>query len=153
MSNNGWSIAENVIKHIEQFLPKGSNILEFGSGRGTKTLLCLGYNVYSIEEDIRFYQLFHENYCLAPVREDGWYDRYKVKSFIKDKEFDCLLIDGPAHGERAKILDPDSGVDFDKFKIIIVDDLDRDEDDQLFEKLSANKQNIKEETHGVIFND
>lgn len=150
MSNNGWSIADGVVKHIEQFVPRSSKILEFGSGQGTKMLLCLGYTVYSIEEDERFYKLFHDNYCLAPIK-DNWYDLEKVQSFIKDKDFGCLLIDGPAKGERSKILD--AGIDFDKFKIIIVDDIDRQQDDDLFEKMSEGKQTIKEETHGVIFND
>ena len=41
---------------------------------------------------------------LSRRNKDGWYDMEKVKVFLEGKSFHAVLIDGPAHGERLKIL-------------------------------------------------
>ena len=79
------------------------------------------------------------------------YDMEKVKSFLQGKSFHAVLIDGPAHGERLKILD--LGLDFSDFKVIIVDDIERKEDAELFSILSKDKQFKQTSTYGIIFND
>lgn len=150
MSKGGWSISKDLVSSIEELVPKGSKILEFGSGQGTKLLVDVGYNVFSVEEDVRFVGAFHEQYCHAEIK-DGWYDLEKVNEFLKDKSFHAVLIDGPAHGKRLKILD--SGLDFANFKVIIVDDIERKEDAELFSILSKDKQCKQTETYGIIFND
>ena len=150
MSKGGWRIAKDLIDRIEELVPKGSKILEFGSGQGTKSLVDVGYNMFSVEENARFVGLFHDQYCHAEIK-DRWYDLGKVNEFLKDKSFYAILIDGPAHGERLKILD--SGLDFDNFKIIIVDDIERKEDAELFSILSKDTQCKQTETYGIIFND
>lgn len=150
MSKGGWSISQDLITSIEEFVPKHSNILEFGSGEGTKSLVSLGYNMFSVEENAQFAGLFHDQYCHAEIK-DGWYDMEKVKAFLEGKSFDAVLIDGPAHGERLKILD--LGLDFSNFKVIIVDDIERKEDAELFSILSKDKQFKQTSTYGIIFND
>ena len=150
MSKGGWSISQDLVSTIEEFIPKGSKILEFGSGEGTKSLVDAGYNMFSVEEDIRFSGLFHNQYCHAEIK-DGWYDLDKVKSFLEGKRFHAVLIDGPAHGERMKILE--TGIDFQQFKVIIVDDIERKEDAELFSILSNGKKFKQTETYGIIFND
>ena len=72
-------------------------------------------------------------------------------NFLENKTFDALLIDGPAFGKRLKILD--SGIDFEQFKIIIIDDVERKEDRLLFEYLRKGKQCKLTDEYGVIFND
>lgn len=146
----GWCISQHLIDTIKEFVPKGSKILEFGSGQGTKTLVDAGYDMFSIEENIRFIGVFHNQYCHAEIK-DGWYNLDKVRNFLDGKCFDAVLIDGPAYGERLKILD--SGLDFNDFKVIIVDDIERKKDAQLFSILSKDKQCKQTEHYGVIFND
>jgi len=150
MSKGGWSISKDLVSSIEELIPKGSKILEFGSGEGTKSLVDVGYDMFSVEEDVRFSGLFHDQYCHAEIK-DGWYDLEKVNQFLKYKSFYAILIDGPAHGERLKILE--SGLDFNQFKVIIVDDIERKEDAELFSILSKDKQCKQTETYGIIFND
>ena len=106
--------------------------------------------MFSIEEDIRFIKVFHDQYCHAEIK-DGWYDLDKVRNFLNGKYFHAVLIDGPAHGERLKILD--SGLDFNDFKVIIVDDIERKEDAELFSILSKGKQFKQTGEYGIIFND
>ena len=150
MSKGEWSISLDLFNDIEEFIPKRSKILEFGSGQGTKTLVDAGYDMFSIEEDIRFIKVFHDQYCHAEIK-DGWYDLDKVRNFLNGKYFHAVLIDGPAHGERLKILD--SGLDFNDFKVIIVDDIERKEDAELFSILSKGKQFKQTGEYGIIFND
>lgn len=150
MSKGGWSISQDLISNLKEILPNGSKILEFGSGYGTQMLIEAGYDMFSVEENPSFAGLFHNQYCLAEIT-DGWYNTEKVSSFLKGKSFDAILIDGPAHGERLKILD--SNINFNDFKIIIVDDIERKEDAEVFSILSEGKNYKKTETYGVIFND
>lgn len=49
-----WAIDPQAFKFILAFLPKGSTILELGSGYGTLMLLKAGYKVISIENDARW---------------------------------------------------------------------------------------------------
>jgi hypothetical protein len=39
MSKGSWSISGDLIDSIEKHLPKGSTILELGSGYGTRSLV------------------------------------------------------------------------------------------------------------------
>jgi hypothetical protein len=150
MSKGGWAISEKMVDVISRLIPNGGKILEFGSGQGTKWLCKAGYDMYSVEEDISFCHRHHDNYCYAPI-VDKWYDVDKVSKFLENKTFDAMLIDGPAYGQRLRLLE--AGIDFDKFPVIIVDDVDRVEDRELFDTLSENKRHELTETYGVIFND
>lgn len=150
MSKGGWAISEKMVDVISGLIPNGGKILEFGSGQGTKWLCKAGYDMYSVEEDASFCHRHHDNYCYAPIVDD-WYDVDKVSKFLENKTFDAMLIDGPAHGQRLKLLEV--GIDFDKFPVIIVDDVDRAEDRELFDTLSENKRHELTEAYGVIFND
>ena len=50
-TEGGWSLSRHAIAFIEVNLAKGSNILEFGSGEGTKELLQAGFRLMSGEDN------------------------------------------------------------------------------------------------------
>lgn len=146
MTKGSWSISGDLIDSIEKHLPKGSTILELGSGYGTRLLVRLGYTLISIEQDNQWINLHHNNYCLAPLK-NSWYDMDIVNEFIKDKTYDAVLIDGPASGDRSILLDSN----LDLSKILFVDDIDRPTDRYVFNKLKQNRKHEDCVTYGVIF--
>lgn len=146
MSKGSWSISGDLIDSIEKHLPKGSTILELGSGYGTRSLVRLGYTLISVEQDNQWINLHHNNYCFAPLK-NGWYDMDIVNEFIKNKTYDAVLIDGPASGDRSILLESN----LDLSKILFVDDIDRPRDRHIFNKLKQNRKHEDHATYGVIF--
>jgi len=140
------AISQSLIDSIIENLPKESTILELGSGEGTKKLVDLGYKVYSVEQNTDWVGKYHNNYCHAPLK-NGWYDLDIVNEFIKDREYDALLIDGPAAGDRSKMRDSDINLE----TLIFVDDIDRPEDRQLFDILKEGRTYEDMKIYGVIY--
>jgi hypothetical protein len=123
-SFGGWSISKELFDWILSNLPKGSTILELGSGGGTKELVKF-YNVYSVEHDIKWVDLVPEStYIHAPL-VDGWYDVEILKDKLP-KEYDLLLIDGPIGENRINIINHYDI--FNKNIPIIIDDTNREND-------------------------
>lgn len=150
--NSDWRLSDSAIEFIVEALPKGSNILEFGGGLGTLMLYSRGFELLTVEEDIIFVNYCHTNYCFAPIK-DGWYDKDEVKRHIEGLVFDAIIIDGPARGERNKMLDHNF-IDFDTPKFILIDDIGREKESTLFNALKQNKRHVRhQDDYGVIFND
>lgn len=126
-SFGGWSISKELFDWILNNIPKGSTILELGSGDGTKELVKF-YNVYSVEHDIEWVGLVPEStYIYAPLI-DGWYD----VEVLKDKlpiTYDLLLIDGPIGKNRVNIIHHYEM--FNKNVPIIIDDTNRENDKRM----------------------
>jgi hypothetical protein len=90
---NDFAISEEMYAWLEENLPEGSTILEFGSGTGTIEL-TKRYTVYSVEQSKEYVGVAPlSTYIHAPLK-DGWYDAEIVFDNIP-KEYDLLLIDGP----------------------------------------------------------
>lgn len=123
MSNlGGWAICQGAFSWIRNNIPKGSTILEFGSGRGTIELTKY-YNVYSVEEDSLWLGLADKaEYIYAPIK-DGWYDADILFKRLPE-EYDLIIVDGPkGSGNRrglAKHLDK-----LNTDVPIMMDDIDR----------------------------
>ena len=130
-------ISEAVLKTIKEHLKEGSTILEFGSGEGTQNLSEY-YDVISIEEDDKWVNRYQSTYLHAEIK-DEWYDVDKVNMFLKDKSYDAILIDGPANGRRERILEliKSKELELNTDVHIFMDDLERDSDMKLAEKLSS----------------
>lgn len=98
-----WMIPKEAIEWILENIPKGSNILELGSGYGTE-ILSKSYKMYSIEQNEDWLYKFDSNYIYATI-EDGFYCKESLKSI--PKIYDLLIIDGPtkSSGGRLGILD------------------------------------------------
>lgn len=147
MSKGSWSISDSFIDLITKTLDKKDTLLELGSGEGTQKLIAKQINLLSVEQNKEWVNRYHNNYCYAPLK-DGWYDLEVLNNFLKDKNYDAVLIDGPAAGDRIKILE--SCIDLSK--IIFVDDLDRSKDRELFNRLKENRRFVDKKLYGVIFN-
>ena len=124
---NNMAIDEFVLYFIRDKLPHGSTILEFGSGRGTEQL-SKTFTMLSVEENLDWVGRYDSKYLHADIIDD-WYDVDKVNSFLEDKTYDAILIDGPDAGERTKIVDL---ISFGKLKLntdvhIFIDDVERED--------------------------
>ena len=137
---------------IMENVPDDKIILEFGSGETTK-YLSKKYNMYSVEEDNRFVGLYDSNYIYAPIVND-WYDLESLKKGIPEK-YDVIILDGPAHGKREGFLD-NIGL-FSLDKIIVVDDIDREGDRAVWDKLvkmtkdQYDKKSVSVHNAGIIY--
>ena len=88
---------------IEDIVPAHGKILELGSGEGTGVLKNMGYLVYSIEHDVKYFgRALSAGYDVvyAPLK-DGWYDTSIVKRYAP-RDYDLLIVDGPV-GSSARI--------------------------------------------------
>lgn len=138
---NGWAIPDEMMNWILTNVPKGSTILELGSGNGTKELVK-NYKVYSIEHDKNWINVVPEsNYIHAPI-VDNWYDVNVLKKQLP-KDYDLLIIDGPIGPMRINFLK-----NYRLFRndvTILVDDTNRPEDKKMGLNLSniLNKQHIE----------
>jgi hypothetical protein len=148
MTRGGWAISDNLIDLITKTLNKKDTILELGSGTGTQKLIANQINVISVEQDKLWVNKYHNNYCYAQLK-DGWYDFKVLNDFLKNKSYNAVLIDGPAAGDRAKVLT--SCIDLSK--IIFIDDIDRPADRDIFNRLKINRRYEDYEVYGVIYND
>lgn len=91
LDNN--AISREAFNWIQDTIPKGSTILEFGSGTGTIELSKL-YNVITIEQDEKWlHKAILATYIYAPIK-NGWYDENIVFDNIGD-DYKLIIIDGP----------------------------------------------------------
>jgi hypothetical protein len=108
----GWSMSYEMLLDILKYVPEGGTILEFGSGNGTNELLKY-YNVISVEHDINYVgYVTGSKYIYAPIGDmphtikgfrhiKQWYNIDKIQEGLKDRKYDCIIIDGP-HGSWKK---------------------------------------------------
>ena len=160
---NTMKLKPYVLNFIESNFPKGSIILELGSGKGTEDLINAGFGVFSIEHDPEWVDMYHDNYIEAPLvnlsKEDNplwWYDPECLKDKLP-KIYHLLLIDGPTgKGDdyencRLGILE---NLDlFNRNVCILVDDTDRPQEKKLFEILSEGRQFKDHGSFGMIWGD
>ena len=140
-----WMLPKEAIDWILENIPKGSNILELGSGYGTE-ILSKSYKMYSIEQDEDWLYKFDSNYIYAPIK-DGFYSRENLRD-IKI-EYDILIVDGPTKlsGGRLGMID-----NLDLFNLncnILIDDVHREEELRLLVEISK----ILKKDYIIIFCD
>ena len=132
---DGWGLCPETFLEIQKILPKGSTILELGSGSGTE-VLSREYKMISIEDDPNFIGKYDSQYLSVPLipyskekfpfmwdffQEDShWYDPEVLKEEMENVgNYDLILVDGPK-GYRGGLL---SYLDlFDLSKTVLVDD-------------------------------
>ena len=134
--NEGWMLPTETLNWIQKNIPKGSKILEFGSGHGSHTL-SQDYQLWSIEHDVDWIGICDSNYILAKICDNpistengelGWYDP-ELFSQIPD-DFELIIIDGPPGSiGRAGILNHLK--DMPSTTWIMIDDSDRDAETNL----------------------
>ena len=98
-----WSIGEGILEAVRNLLTKESNILELGSGIGSKSLaeIC---TIHSVEHDSRFLNIHDSvNYInsplveIKPFGEFGDTKSYDFNMIDNDllKNIDMVIVDGP----------------------------------------------------------
>tara|TARA_R110000822_G_scaffold128195_2_gene263883 strand:- start:3314 stop:3793 length:480 start_codon:yes stop_codon:yes gene_type:complete len=94
----GHSMTKESYELILDLLPSGSIMVELGSGRLTN-LFATHYQMYSVENDIRWVGVSDSIYIYSPLVDDGWYDPEVLKAALP-LVYDFLLVDGPRTQER-----------------------------------------------------
>ena len=128
----GYSISKKLFDYIREILPKGSTIIECGSG-WTSGELSKFYTVYSIEHNKAWLNRYNTNYIYAPI-VDGWYDIDAIKKGLPEK-YDLILIDGPP-GYIGRMKFYDNRTLFDTTVPILIDDVNRTQEYELLLKLA-----------------
>ena len=116
-------ISDECQEFIKKTIPLGSNIIELGSGHGTRELVK-NYKVYSIEQNKKWIGYVPEsNYIYAPLK-GNWYDPDIIKSNIPLK-YSAILIDGPQGKGRMGFMENLSLFSLLNEVPIIIDDANR----------------------------
>jgi hypothetical protein len=104
------AISPGLYRYIKKVLPKGSTLLELGSGAGTAHLAEF-YKMYSVEDKEEWLGKHNSTYIHAPLVRisdplfpdmKSWYDPEVLKRKLP-KKYDALLIDGP-RGHRGGVI-------------------------------------------------
>ena len=128
-------ISDECQEFIKKTIPLGSNIIELGSGHGTRELVK-NYKVYSIEQNKEWVGYVPEsNYIYAPLK-GNWYDPDIIKSNIPLK-YSAILIDGPRGKGRMGFMENLSLFSLLNEVPIIIDDANRNEEKELLIALSS----------------
>ena len=116
MSNGSVSMSKSCVEYIKKILPKGSTILELGSGHGTTWLADAGYKMYSVENQPEWFDKFPKHTTYINCRSKSYDETYtKPDGFPNDKawyhpddlflnlpnNYDLIFVDGPggfSHG-------------------------------------------------------
>lgn len=143
---DGWSIGKHTFKKLTEVLPKGSTVLEFGSGAGTG-LLSNFYSMKSIEADTEYINKYKSTYFHVPIKnvtpgtypdfpEDPyWFDAYALaKQISAIGHYDCIIVDGPK-GYRGGLYYNHRLFDF-KNKVAIFDDVHAGDHRKLMEMIA-----------------
>lgn len=138
IKKTNWRVCEGIDETIRLLVHESSDLLEFGSGKGSESLskYC---SVQCIEHDSRFLDLFPSiTYIHAPLTEvkplpefdeTSWYDFTKIEHKLKTK-YDIILVDGPPaeYGRSGILLHLDR---LDLAEIWIIDDVLRSNDQSI----------------------
>jgi len=151
----GISINENCVEYIKKILPKGSTILELGSGEGTTWLADAGYTMYSVENQPEWFDRYPNHTTYINCRNKMYDDVYTAPNIIGDdgakdggwyhpddifpnlpKSYDLILVDGPGgrpwgRGGFWKHIDK-----FNTDVPMIFDDISRIPDSEVMERVS-----------------
>jgi hypothetical protein len=107
LNNHKWGgsgIEYITFEYILKNIPKGSKVIELGSGHCSTPALSWFYELYSIEHNPEFANIYPNVNYLVADNASGWYNRDAVKAFIpKDHTF--VLIDGTHRAGILKNLD------------------------------------------------
>ncbi len=145
-----WVVSDELIAFIHTHVPRGSTILELGSGKGTG-LLAQDFNMISIEHDEKWVGLHRSKYIHAPLEkfrkqcavfpnDVSWYNREVLRRELpKLPPYQLILVDGPPNrygrGGFFKWIDL-----FRTDVPMVFDDAHRGREQRLMAKLSAKLQ-------------
>jgi hypothetical protein len=145
-----WAISEEIIDYLISNLNENDTIIEFGSGTGSIEIEN-HFDLWSIEHN-KVFLLVHKNTLnnfYAPIKkykkvnptlktdinEYEWYDEDVIKNVLNKINYNCLLVDGPPGciGREGFLYNLN---EFNTNCLIIIDDVNRDEENKLLYKVS-----------------
>lgn len=134
MNNTEWGgsgIEKVTYDYIINTVKHGSTFIELGAGKVSTRELSKIFNLYSIEQDKNYCDIYSQaKYIYAPFK-DGWYDIEALKNNLPPT-ISAILVDGPAgEGNRRGILDNIELFDLTPDAIIIFHDTYRSPEHQL----------------------
>ena len=140
--NAGWMLPNEAFSWIEERIPSGAVVIEFGSGDGS-VRLSERFELYSVEHNEDWLHKSKSTYVPAPIvttsvstsrNEEGWYDESCFDEL--PLEAHLLIIDGPPGSiGRSGILNHLTRLP--KLQHILVDDVDREAEHSLMIDLEA----------------
>jgi hypothetical protein len=130
-SFEGNSISVALYEYLLENLPKGKTILELGSGWGSGQLIK-HWNVWSVEDKKKWFQMYNQQSVLCPI-VDGWYDTDLLGYFLRDLDYDLLLVDGPYLNRQGIVTNLHL---FDTTVPILFDDIKRQEGLEIMKAVS-----------------
>ena len=140
--NAGWMLPNEAFSWIEERIPSGAVVIEFGSGDGS-VRLSERFELYSVEHNEDWLHKSKSTYVHAPIvtnsvstsrNEEGWYDESCFDEL--PLEAHLLIIDGPPGIiGRSGILNHLTRLP--KLQHILVDDVDREAEHSLMIDLEA----------------
>lgn len=102
----GSGIEKVTFEWMLQNIPKGSTVIELGSGHCSTKALSLFYDLYSIEHNPEFANIYPNVKYLVADNASGWYEREDVKAFLPPKRKQRMVfIDGTHRPGILKNLD------------------------------------------------
>lgn len=124
------------INYVNNNYPKDLTVLEIGAGYNSTSLFYKNFKkIYSIENNKKFINLYHNNYIHIELDKDtGWYDADDFREKIPN-DYDIIVLDGPLGGHSKPLDSPKPfrlgfcEISWDAIRKdvpIIVDDIDRD---------------------------
>jgi hypothetical protein len=132
----GSGISRSSYRWIRDNVERDSVILELGGGLLFTRVLHQKYQLYTIEHDIDFVELFPSNYVYAPLHDDyHWYSIDAIRKANLPKNVELMIVDGPpGHLGRQQILNYLRELPEPRF--IMVDDTNRTTEMLLAQNLS-----------------
>ena len=135
--NPGFAAPDSMFEWLNDNLPNGSKILEFGSGTGTIEL-TKSFEVTSIEENEQWLYLAPDStYIYAPL-VNHWYD-WQALEILQDETFEAIIVDGPSGGKvmanRVHLIDWINAYPnvFNQSRFVVIDDANDTENWQFVE--------------------
>ena len=107
LDNHTWGgsgIEKCLFDFILNKIEPGSTICELGSGKVSTPALSRFYNLYSVENDPNYIDIYENvNYIFSPI-VDGWYNPQVLEENLP-KNLGMLFVDGPlGEGNRKGII-------------------------------------------------
>ena len=149
---SGWSISTDILDFLLEKLNKNDIIVEFGSGLGSKEINKY-FDLWSIEHNKKFLYKNTLKNIYAPIKKRKikcptlktikstykWYDEKIVLNILNKINYNCLLIDGPPGiiGRNGFFHNLNN---FNTNCLIIIDDVNRKEENNLLFKVSKKLQ-------------
>ena len=87
MSDGSASMTKDCVEYIKKILPKGSTILELGSGYGTTWLADAGYKMYSVENQPEWFDRFPNHTTYINCRSKPYDNEYTKPDGFEDNIF------------------------------------------------------------------